>query len=87
MYVYALIIHLCVQCILCTCACVQMSTKNFALVRRTGLDWHSLLDPACLPLTTDYFPSETVLSADYFEYPTKLVVNSYGNEHESHEKK
>lgn len=31
----------------------------------TGVDWKSLTMPACLPLTTDFFPSKTSLKNDY----------------------
>ncbi|CAL8081295.1 unnamed protein product [Orchesella dallaii] len=37
----------------------------------TGVDWKSLTIPACLPLTTDYFPDERSLQVDY-------LVNDYG---------
>lgn len=30
-----------------------------------GVDWKSLTIPACLPLTTDYFPDERSLQVDY----------------------
>ena len=51
--------------------------EEFASVRRLGIDWRSLTEPACLPITTDFFPSDDRLSSEYFEYPTKLVVTSY----------
>ena len=38
---------------------------NFAPIRRTGVDWKALTNPACLPVTTDYFPSERTLADDY----------------------
>ncbi|XP_026474994.1 GATOR complex protein DEPDC5 isoform X3 [Ctenocephalides felis] len=31
----------------------------------TGVDWKSLTIPACLPITTDYFPDEVSLQNDY----------------------
>lgn len=31
----------------------------------TGVDWKSLTIPACLPLTTDYFPDDRSLQLDY----------------------
>ena len=31
----------------------------------TGVDWKSLTVPACLPITTDYFPDERSLQVDY----------------------
>lgn len=30
-----------------------------------GVDWKSLTIPACLPITTDYFPDEVSLQNDY----------------------
>lgn len=32
-----------------------------------GVDWKSLTTPACLPLTTDYFPDRQSLQNDYTE--------------------
>ncbi|XP_065337206.1 GATOR complex protein Iml1 isoform X2 [Cloeon dipterum] len=32
----------------------------------TGVDWKSLTIPACLPVTTDYFPDKRSLTNDYF---------------------
>ena len=52
-------------------------TENFASARRGGADWRSLTEPACLPITTDYFPSDEKLSRDFFEYPSKLVASTY----------
>lgn len=51
--------------------------EDFASVRRTGVDWKSLTEPACLPITTDYFPPRQKLVSDYYEHPSKLVVSSY----------
>ncbi|XP_065209009.1 GATOR complex protein Iml1 isoform X2 [Planococcus citri] len=31
----------------------------------TGVDWKSLIVPACLPITTDFFPDEVSLKTDY----------------------
>ncbi|VEN48684.1 unnamed protein product, partial [Callosobruchus maculatus] len=30
-----------------------------------GVDWKSLTIPACLPITTDYFPDKRALNIDY----------------------
>lgn len=51
--------------------------EDFASVRRTGVDWKSLTEPACLPITTDYFPPKSKLVNDYYEHPSKLLVSSY----------
>jgi DEP domain-containing protein 5 len=32
---------------------------------KTGVDWKSLTIPACLPITTDYFPDKRSLNNDY----------------------
>ena len=53
--------------------------EDFASVQRTGLDWKSVTLPACLPLTTDFFPSEATLNRDYLENPTELVVSTFGS--------
>lgn len=47
---------------------------NFASVRRTGADWTSLVEPAHLPITTDFYPAKEILNRDYAEYNTNLVV-------------
>ena len=51
-----------------------LNTENFASVRRTGMDWTSLVLPTHLPVTTDYFPAKAVLDREYLEYNTNLVV-------------
>ena len=39
------------------------------------MDWTSLTEPACLPITTYYYPDESSISHDYLYYPSSLVVN------------
>ena len=56
---------------------VRKLAEDFASIRRTGVDWKSLTEPACLPITTDYFPTKQKLLNDYYEHPSKLVVSSY----------
>ena len=56
----------------------KLATENFASVRRAGMNWQSLTEPACLPVTSDFFPSDSTLNRDYFLYPSKLLVNSFG---------
>ncbi|XP_034038608.1 GATOR complex protein DEPDC5 isoform X2 [Thalassophryne amazonica] len=41
-----------------------------------GVDWKSLTTPACLPLTTDYFPDRQVLQNDYTEGYYDLLPHS-----------
>ncbi|XP_045474095.1 GATOR complex protein Iml1 isoform X2 [Harmonia axyridis] len=42
----------------------------------TGVDWKSLTIPACLPITTDYFPDERALNIDYVVSLYSLVPDS-----------
>ncbi|XP_078121012.1 GATOR1 complex protein DEPDC5 isoform X9 [Sander vitreus] len=41
-----------------------------------GVDWKSLTTPACLPLTTDYFPDRQALQNDYTEGCYNLLPHS-----------
>uniref|UniRef100_A0A673B6F6 DEP domain containing 5, GATOR1 subcomplex subunit n=1 Tax=Sphaeramia orbicularis TaxID=375764 RepID=A0A673B6F6_9TELE len=41
-----------------------------------GVDWKSLTTPACLPLTTDYFPDRQTLQNDYTEGNYDLLPHS-----------
>ncbi|XP_077413370.1 GATOR1 complex protein DEPDC5 isoform X3 [Vanacampus margaritifer] len=41
-----------------------------------GVDWKSLTTPACLPLTTDYFPDQQMLQNDYTEGCYYLLPHS-----------
>lgn len=50
------------------------NAESFASVRRTGVDWTSLVEPAHLPITTDFYPAKETLNRDYVEYNTNLVV-------------
>ena len=40
------------------------------------MDWTSLTEPACLSITTDYYPDESSISRDYLYYPSLLVINN-----------
>ena len=40
------------------------------------MDCTSLTEPACLQITTDYYPGESSISCDYLYYPSSLVVNN-----------
>ena len=57
--------------------------QNFSAVKREGMDWTSFVEPACLPLTTDFYPDNSTLARDYTDYPTNLTVNAYGEVYES----
>lgn len=56
------------------------AVEDFTSIRRTGVDWKSLTEPACLPVTVDFFPTKSKLEMDYYESPSKLVVNSFDSE-------
>ena len=53
---------------------LSSTTENFASVRRTGVDWTSLVKPAHLPVTTDFYPAKEILDRDYVQYNSSLVV-------------
>uniref|UniRef100_S4RKY3 DEP domain containing 5, GATOR1 subcomplex subunit n=1 Tax=Petromyzon marinus TaxID=7757 RepID=S4RKY3_PETMA len=42
-----------------------------------GVDWKSLTTPACLPLTTDYFPDKQSLQNDYSEGCYDLLPDTF----------
>uniref|UniRef100_A0A6P7FXB0 GATOR complex protein DEPDC5-like n=1 Tax=Diabrotica virgifera virgifera TaxID=50390 RepID=A0A6P7FXB0_DIAVI len=42
----------------------------------TGVDWKSLTIPACLPITTDYFPDRRALNLDYVVSLYSLLPDS-----------
>lgn len=48
--------------------------ENFSSVRRVGMDWTSFTEPACLPLTTDYYPDKSTIVRDYEEFNSQLLV-------------
>ena len=54
---------------------------NFAPIRRTGIDWKGLTDPACLPITTDYLPSENMLADDFTTNLYSLLTTSTAQSH------
>eukprot|EP00794_Sanderia_malayensis_P014226 gene14226-15709_t len=41
----------------------------------TGVDWKSLSIPACLPLTTDYFPDQKIFENDYCWYNYTIIMD------------
>lgn len=47
-----------------TTACYESSQLILDFIW-TGVDWKSLTIPACLPITTDYFPDKRSLQNDY----------------------
>ncbi|CAG9760851.1 unnamed protein product [Ceutorhynchus assimilis] len=50
-----------------------LTTVNDVLI---GVDWKSLTIPACLPITTDYFPDKRTLHTDYVVSLYSLVPDS-----------
>lgn len=66
----------CVWAALCVCVCGGGAPEVLLLSApptvpsfccTVGVDWKSLTTPACLPLTTDYFPDRQTLQNDYTE--------------------
>lgn len=43
----------------------KRTDNNVSVVTFSGVDWKSLTIPACLPITTDYFPDDICLKTDY----------------------
>ena len=56
--------------------CQPIIAENFAMTRRRGTDWESVIKPACLPITTDYFPSQKELEQKFSEYNYNLSYES-----------
>jgi len=52
--------------------CQPTTAENFSTTRRKGTDWESVIKPACLPVTTDYFPSQKELEQKFREYNYNL---------------
>ena len=46
----------------------------------TGVDWKSLVVPACLPITTDFFPDKRSLTNDYVMTSYSLLPEDQGAE-------
>lgn len=44
----------------------------------TGVDWKSLIIPACLPLTTDFLPDHRSLEKDYLDSEYTLIPEDQG---------
>ena len=65
-------INVCVYVCVCVCGVCEAlllsappTVPSFCCT--VGVDWKSLTTPACLPLTTDYFPDKQSLQNDYTE--------------------
>lgn len=46
----------------------------------TGVDWKSLVIPACLPITTDFLPDTRTLQQDYVTYAYDLLPEDQAND-------
>ncbi|RWS16531.1 DEP domain-containing protein 5-like protein [Dinothrombium tinctorium] len=46
----------------------------------TGVDWKSLVAPACLPITTDFFPDSISLQNDYVTSCYNVSLEDYGSD-------
>ena len=60
--------------------CVGFVVFNVSHIQSAfSTTWKSLVHPACLPLTTDFFPNPAILASDYEE--SNYSVVSEGNEY------
>ena len=50
-----------------------MGDQSFDATLTTGVDWKSINFPACLPITTDYFPDKRTFENDYVVNQHRLV--------------
>ena len=54
--------------------CVTVTARTWPCV--VGVDWKSLIMPASLPITTDYFPEPLSLNNDYMLSEYQLIPES-----------
>lgn len=54
---------------------------QFHQSKNLGVDWKSLTIPACLPITTDYFPDQRSLHNDYVVSDYTLLPDSVNAEY------
>jgi len=61
------------------CKPLEPEGAEFSSMTKTGVDWRSLITPALLPITTDYYPSDKELSKDYVDtvYTLDPLFESY----------
>lgn len=57
------------------------NSSNPTFLTNTGVDWKSLTIPACLPITTDYFPDQRSLNNDYVVSDYTLLPDSVNAEY------
>lgn len=71
---------------------VEMSTtiEDNTSISTAGVAWKSLTIPACLPLTTDFYPSEKLFRKYFKEKKYNLIISAireqYGNINMDHSK-
>ena len=53
----------------------KQQSQEFATTILTGVDWKSLSIPACLPMTTDYFPEQKTFEDDFFWYNYTVIMD------------
>jgi hypothetical protein len=51
-----------------------IATATTAPLYTSEPNWKSLSEPACVPLTTDYFPADNVIERQYMEYVHILAL-------------
>lgn len=56
------------------------SEDDWTAAVKTTVDWKSLTIPACLPVTTDYFPDERLLNNHYKVHNYELFIGDEGDE-------
>ena len=49
--------------------------KDWTAAVKTSVDWKSLVTPALLPLTTNYYPDKRTLNTSYLEYNYELLID------------
>ena len=56
------------------------SEEDWTAAVKTSVDWKSLTIPACLPVTTDYFPDERLLNRYYKVHNYELFIGEENDE-------
>ena len=56
------------------------SEEDWTAAVKTSVDWKSLTIPACLPVTTDYFPDERLLNKYYKIHNYEIFIGEENEE-------
>lgn len=57
----------------------KVQDQDWTTTILTGVDWKSLSIPACLPMTTDYFPDQRTFENDFYWYNYNVIMDdNYG---------